>query len=110
MEHIFSNKRIPAKRRILPPVISGIVSFFLPGAAQAINGQVLKGVLLMLFWLGFTNLAVLKESSYYNAVKAIQYMCMFIISSDAYFIAGRMKFGEEVKAWSIFMCGMDTRR
>lgn len=58
VKSVFRNRRISPRRRVLSPFFSAIISFFLPGAAQAINGQTAKGLLTMLFWLAFTNLGV----------------------------------------------------
>lgn len=97
VKSVFRNRRISPRRRVLSPFFSAIISFFLPGAAQAINGQTAKGLLTMLFWLAFTNLGFLKGTVLYNVIKIIQYLLMALISSDAYFIASRMKLGEEVR-------------
>ncbi|GKH51569.1 hypothetical protein CE91St46_26800 [Eubacteriales bacterium] len=107
VKSVFRNRRISPRRRVLSPFFSAIISFFLPGAAQAINGQTAKGLLTMLFWLAFTNLGFLKGTVLYNVIKIIQYLLMALISSDAYFIASRMKLGEEVRTWSVLFYHME---
>lgn len=101
----FANKKIPPSRRILGPVVSAVISFFLPGAAQAINGQTAKGICILLFWYATYSLAQVNEILHV-AVRILQYAVMVAVSSDAYFIASRMKLGEEVRAWSILFFDM----
>ena len=74
VKSVFRNRRISPRRRVLSPFFSAIISFFLPGAAQAINGQTAKGLLTMLFWLAFTNLGFLKGTVLYNVIKIIQWL------------------------------------
>lgn len=100
MTNLFSNKRISPRKRMLNPVISAIVSFLLPGAAQLLNGQVVKGGIVLLLWWGLYDIAEL-GAVFYTVVKILRYIIMIVVSSDAYFIASRMKQGEEVRAWSI---------
>jgi len=85
---------------MLSPIVSAIVSFLLPGVAQLLNGQVVKGGVVLLFWWGLYDIAEL-GTVFYTTVKILQYIIMIVASSDAYFIASRMKLGEEVRAWSI---------
>ena len=100
IKRIFANTPISPRKRVLGPVISAIVSFFLPGAAQALNGQVVKGGCLMLGWFLMYSVADL-NAVFYSIVRILQYVIMVVVSSDAYFIASRMKMGEAVRTWSI---------
>jgi len=100
LKRVFSNQPISPRKRVLGPVVSAVVSFLLPGAAQALNGQVAKGACLMLAWLLMYSVAQV-SALLYNIVNIFQYIVMVVVSSDAYFIAARMKLGEELRAWSI---------
>jgi len=99
-KNFLKNKPIPPKKRVFSPVISAVVSFFLPGSAQMLNGQVLKGASILLVWFVLYSIALI-NSFWYNVVKIAQYIIMVMVSSDAYFIASRMKLGEIVRTWSI---------
>ena len=101
MKGFFANKRISPRKRVLGPVVSAIVSFLLPGAAQALNGQVLKGLTILLGWYGLSHLATIDSTAVHTVARIVQYALMVVCSSDAYFIAARMKMGEEVRTWSI---------
>lgn len=100
IKQLFANKPISPRKRTLGPIISAIVSFFLPGSAQAMNGQLVKGISIMLVWLCTYTLAGLSPVLY-NVIRILQYAIMVVVSSDAYFISSRMKMGEEVRAWSV---------
>ena len=100
LKKFFENKPISPKKRVLGPVVSAIVSFFLPGSAQLLNGQLLKGGCVLLVWFVLYSIALI-NSFWYNVVKIMQYIIMVVVSSDAYFIASRMKIGEAVRTWSI---------
>lgn len=100
VKQFFSNRGIPPRRRVMGPVVSAIVSFLLPGAAQALNGQTVKGGSMLLAWFLMYSAAQL-HPVVYNIVRIVQYIVMVVSSSDAYFIASRMKLGEEVRAWSV---------
>lgn len=100
VKRFFENKPIAPSKRVLGPFLSALVSFFLPGAAQALNGQVVKGGCMMLGWLCMYSLAQVNQH-FYAVVKIFQYILMVAASSDAYFIASRMKIGETVRTWSI---------
>lgn len=99
LKGLFSNRRIPPKRRVLGPVVSALISFLLPGASQAVNGQTVKGITLLFLSYGLASAA--------NTLPAIgvvanilHWTLMIVSSSDAYFISSRMGIGEEVRAWS----------
>ena len=100
IKHFFANKPIPPGKRVLGPVVSAVAAFFLPGSAQALNGQVVKGGCMMLGWVAMYSLAQ-ANSLVYAVVRILQYIIMVVASSDAYFIASRMKLGEAVRTWSI---------
>lgn len=100
VKHFFENKPISPSKRVLGPFLSALVSFLLPGAAQALNGQIVKGGCMMLGWLCMYSLAQANQYVY-AVVKILQYILMVAASSDAYFIASRMKLGESVRTWSI---------
>lgn len=100
IKQFFANKPISPHKRTLGPVISAVVSFFLPGSAQTMNGQLVKGISIMLAWLCTYTLAGLSPALY-SVIRILQYAIMVVVSSDAYFISSRMRMGEEVRAWSV---------
>ena len=100
LKKLLENKPISPKKRVFGPVVSAIVSFLLPGSAQLLNGQLLKGGCILLVWFALYSIALI-NTFWYNVVKIMQYIIMVVVSSDAYFIASRMKMGEAVRTWSI---------
>lgn len=104
---VFANKRISPRKRVLHPVVSAIVSFLIPGAAQAINGQALKGGLILIFWYINQYLVSLSIPVLSTVLVILHYVLMVVASSDAYFIATRMKVGEEVRTWSILFFNIE---
>ena len=100
LKKYLENKLISPKKRVFGPVISAIISFFLPGSAQLLNGQLLKGGAILLVWFVLYSVALI-NTFWYSVVKIMQYIIMVAVSSDAYFIAARMKMGESVRTWSI---------
>lgn len=107
IKHFFSNKKISAHKRVLNPLTSAIASFILPGSAQAINGQYIKGCALLLLWLGTYSLAEL-SALMLEIIRVVQVVIRIVVSSDAYFISSRMKFGEAVRTWSVLFFRMEA--
>lgn len=104
----FANKRISPRKRVLHPAISAIVSFLIPGSAQAINGQALKGGLILIFWYLNQYVISLGIPVLSTVLTILHYVLMVVSSSDAYFIAMRMKVGEEVRTWSILFFNIEA--
>lgn len=111
LKELFDNRRIPSDKRVLGPFVSAAVSLFLPGAAQAVNGQLVKGLALLLLWYGLASLSAAPVPlSLTVAARIIQYVVIVFASSDAYFIASRMKLGEDVRNWSVLFFKMELPR
>ena len=96
-EKVKKGKRIPPTRRILSPLISAAASLFVPGLAQVLNGQTAKGLCILITAFAAYSLLLVNTPVF----TILLYMIMIVSSSDAYFIATRMKQGEEVSPWSI---------
>ena len=87
------NEPISPVRRVLSPLVSAIVSLLIPGLAQVLNGQTAKGLCILLSAFAVYSLNLVNTPVF----TILLYMIMLISSSDAYFIASRMKLGEEVR-------------
>lgn len=103
---LFANKKISTRKRVLNPISSALASFILPGSAQAVNGQYIKGILLLLLWLSSYSLAEI-SAFWFTVVQISQYVIRIAVSSDAYFISSRMKLGEQVRSWSVMFFKME---
>lgn len=102
IHEITEKKPISPSRRVLSPLVSAIVSLLIPGLAQILNGQTLKGLCIL-----FTSFAIYSLNLLNTPVFTILlYMTMIASSSDAYFIASRMKLGEAIRPWSILFLDM----
>lgn len=91
-----SENLIPPSRRILQPVVSAALSLFLPGTAQILNGQTVKG--LCILGTAFCCFSATVVSP--RLFTTLLYLLMVAASSDAYMIATRMKLGELVDPWA----------
>lgn len=97
LQKFTQNEPISPVRRVLSPLVSAIVSLLIPGLAQVLNGQTAKGLCILLSAFAVYSLNLVNTPVF----TILLYMIMLISSSDAYFIASRMKLGEEVRSWSI---------
>lgn len=102
MLHHLNNDPIPPSRRILSPFLSAVTSLLIPGLAQILNGQTVKGLCILMVAFAAYSLNLVNTAFF----TILLYMIMIISSSDAYFIASRMKLGEEVFPWSILLFDM----
>ena len=96
---------IPPSRRILPPVLSAALSLFLPGTAQVLNGQTVKGLCI----LG-TAFCLFSATAISPLLSILLYLLMVAASSDAYMIATRMKLGEPVDPWAFLFFGVNSAK
>ena len=96
---------IPPSRRILPPVLSAALSLFLPGTAQVLNGQTVKGLCI----LG-TAFCLFSATAISPLLSIPLYLLMVAASSDAYMIATRMKLGEPVDPWAFLFFGVNSAK
>lgn len=106
VKSVFRNRRISPRRRVLSPFFSAIISFFCLCSSgdqwTDCKGSAHDALLACVYksWL-------FEGTVLYNVIKIIQYLLMALISSDAYFIASRMKLGEEVRTWSVLFYHME---
>ena len=91
-----TSRLIPPSRRILHPVLSAALSLLLPGTAQILNGQTVKGLCILGTAFCLFSSTVVSPMLF----TALLYLLMVAASSDAYMIATRMKLGEPVDPWA----------
>lgn len=67
------------------PIISAILSFFIPGLGQAINGEVKRGVILFVLAIVMASLAALVFKNW--IVTIINWAISIYAAYDAYMLA-----------------------
>ncbi|MCL1991965.1 MAG: hypothetical protein FWG66_03345 [Spirochaetes bacterium] len=95
---MLKNTAVAPGKRKLPPGASALVTFILPGFAQALNGQMAKGLCLLLLapvalWLGGL---------------LLYFIYALAVSSDAFVCAMRQRTGEHIGSWDFLYQNLKT--
>ena len=92
-------KEISPEKRKTAPIISFIMSILLVGTGQMINGQVKKGILMLVISLIINFIFIKFNVQYSEIIK----LCIYLYSGyDAYKLTKSLKSGKTVKEFKFF--------
>lgn|GEM_PF-2126387 len=90
-------KPITPEKARFGPLSAGIVSLVMPGMGQAMNFQLVKGIVIFFAYVIFTGFTSGPQYGLY-----LQAVWHVLAALDAYRIANRLKEGESVGKWQWF--------